>query len=111
MRILMVTDAWRPQVNGVVHTLERLTETLKSFDVAVEFLPPNIFRTLPLPTYPDILLALTTPGHVARLIDGYKADHIHIVTEGPLGIMARRYCRNAGRPFTTSYHTRFPEYL
>ncbi|TPM08759.1 glycosyltransferase family 1 protein [Mesorhizobium sp. B2-3-11] len=111
MRILMVTDAWRPQVNGVVHTLERLTETLKSFDVAVEFLTPNIFRTLPLPTYPDIRLALTTPGHVARLIDGYKADHIHIVTEGPLGIMARRYCRNARRPFTTSYHTRFPEYL
>ncbi|MBZ9891094.1 glycosyltransferase family 1 protein [Mesorhizobium sp. M7A.F.Ca.US.006.04.2.1] len=111
MRILMVTDAWRPQVNGVVHTLERLTETLKSFDVAVDFLTPNIFRTLPLPTYPDIRLALTTPGHVARLIDAGKADHIHIVTEGPLGIMARRYCRNAGRPFTTSYHTRFPEYL
>jgi glycosyltransferase involved in cell wall biosynthesis len=111
MRILMVTDAWRPQVNGVVHTLERLTETLKSFDVEVDFLTPNIFRTLPLPTYPDIRLALTTPGHVARLIDRRKADHIHIVTEGPLGIMARRYCRNAGRPFTTSYHTRFPEYL
>ncbi|RUU01154.1 glycosyltransferase family 1 protein, partial [Mesorhizobium sp. USDA-HM6] len=111
MRILMVTDAWRPQVNGVVHTLERLTETLKSFDVQVDFLTPNIFRTLPLPTYPDIRLALTTPRHVARLIDQRKADHIHIVTEGPLGIMARRYCRRAGRPFTTSYHTRFPEYL
>src|SRR5438128_3216016 len=82
MRILMVTDAWRPQVNGVVHTLERLTETLKSFDVQVEFLTPNIFRTLPLPTYPDIRLALTTPGHVARLIDARKADHIHLLTEG-----------------------------
>ncbi|WIW55977.1 glycosyltransferase family 1 protein [Mesorhizobium mediterraneum] len=111
MRILMVTDAWRPQVNGVVHTLERLSETLKSFDVETDFLTPNIFRTLPLPTYPDIRLALTTPGHVARLIEVRNADHIHIVTEGPLGIMARRYCRKAGRPFTTSYHTRFPEYL
>ncbi|TIQ24096.1 MAG: glycosyltransferase family 1 protein, partial [Mesorhizobium sp.] len=72
-----------------VHTLERLAETLKSFDVQADFLTPNIFRTLPLPTYPDIRLALTTPGHVARLIDARKADHIHIVTEGPLGIMAR----------------------
>ncbi|CAH2396761.1 glycosyltransferase family 4 protein [Mesorhizobium ventifaucium] len=111
MRILMVTDAWRPQVNGVVHTLERLSETLKSFDVETDFLTPNIFRTLPLPTYPDIRLALTTPGRVARLIEARNADHIHIVTEGPLGMMARRYCRKAGRPFTTSYHTRFPEYL
>ncbi|RAZ89632.1 glycosyltransferase family 1 protein [Mesorhizobium hawassense] len=111
MRILMVTDAWRPQVNGVVHTLERLTEALKPFDVELDFLTPNLFRTLPMPTYPDIRLALTTPGHVARRIEAAKADHIHIVTEGPLGIMARRYCRRAGRPFTTSYHTRFPEYL
>lgn len=111
MRILMVTDAWRPQVNGVVHTLERLTEALKPFDVELDFLTPNLFRTLPMPTYPDIRLALTTPGHVARRIEAAKADHIHIVTEGPLGIMARRYCRKAGRPFTTSYHTRFPEYL
>lgn len=111
MRILMVTDAWRPQVNGVVHTLERLSETLKGQGVETEFLTPNIFRTLPLPTYPDIRLALTTPRHVARLIAETKADHIHIVTEGPLGMMARRYCRANGRPFTTSYHTRFPEYL
>ena len=111
MRILMVTDAWRPQVNGVVHTLERLTEALKAFDVELDFLTPSLFRTLPMPTYPDIRLALTTPGRVARLIEARKADHIHIVTEGPLGIMARRYCRKAGRPFTTSYHTRFPEYL
>ncbi|WP_054310551.1 glycosyltransferase family 1 protein [Mesorhizobium sp. 1M-11] len=111
MRILMVTDAWRPQVNGVVHTLERLSETLKTQGVETQFLTPNTFRTLPLPTYPDIRLALTTPRHVARLIADSNADHIHIVTEGPLGIMARRYCRAHGRPFTTSYHTRFPEYL
>ncbi|MDR7034819.1 glycosyltransferase family 1 protein [Mesorhizobium sp. BE184] len=111
MRILMVTDAWKPQVNGVVHTLERLSETLQGLGIETEFLTPNIFHTLPLPTYPDIRLALTTPGNVARLIERAAADHIHIVTEGPLGLMARRYCRKVGRPFTTSYHTRFPEYL
>lgn len=111
MRILMVTDAWRPQINGVVHTLERLSETLVGYGVETRFLTPEGLRTLPLPTYPDIRLALTTPGRVARRIEAEHADHIHIVTEGPLGLMARRYCRRAGRPFTTSYHTRFPEYL
>ncbi len=110
-RILMVTDAWRPQVNGVVHTLERLTENLKAFGVEVEFLTPNRFRTLPMPTYPDIRLALTTPRHVRHIIEASAAEHIHIVTEGPLGLMARRYCLSSKQPFTTSYHTRFPEYV
>lgn len=109
--ILMVTDAWRPQVNGVVHTLERLTETLKTFGVSVTFLTPALFRTLPMPTYPDIRLALTTPGRVHRLIEKSGADHVHIVTEGPLGLMARRFCIARKQPFTTSYHTRFPEYV
>ncbi|MBX3580364.1 MAG: glycosyltransferase family 1 protein [Rhizobiaceae bacterium] len=107
----MVTDAWRPQVNGVVHTLERLAETLKTFGVEVTFLTPNLFRTLPMPTYPDIRLALTTPGRVRKLIRDSRTDHIHIVTEGPLGLMARRYCLAEKQPFTTSYHTRFPEYV
>lgn len=111
MRILMVTDAWRPQVNGVVHTLERLSETLAKSEVETRFLTPGGFRTLPLPTYPDIRIALTTPAEVARRIAAERADHIHIVTEGPLGYMARRYCAAQGRPFTTSYHTKFPEYL
>lgn len=112
MRILMVTDAWKPQVNGVVHTLERLAEALADRGVEARFLTPLDFRkTFPLPTYPDIRIALTTPGHVARLIDEAEADHIHLVTEGPLGWMARRHCRKSGRPFTTSYHTKFPEYL
>lgn len=111
MRILMVTDAWRPQVNGVVHTLERLSDALKPFGAEALFLTPLAFRTLPMPTYPDIRLALTTPGRVARMIDAFEADHVHIVTEGPLGQMARRLCLKRGEPFTTSYHTRFPEYL
>lgn len=107
----MVTDAWRPQVNGVVHTLEQLAEALKPFGAEAIFLTPLSFRTLPLPTYPDIRLALTTPGRVHRMIDDIAPDHIHIVTEGPLGIMTRRLCLKRGEPFTTSYHTRFPEYL
>ncbi len=107
----MVTDAWRPQVNGVVHTLERLAEALEPLGVEVDFLTPLEYRTLPLPTYPDIRLALTTPARVARRIAASKADHIHIVTEGPLGAMTRRWCLSQGVPFTTSYHTRFPEYL
>lgn len=107
----MVTDAWRPQINGVVHTLERLSEALLASGVETQFLTPAVFSTLPLPTYPDIRLALTTPRHVARLIDKIAPDHIHIVTEGPLGLMARRHCLSLRRPFTTSYHTRFPEYL
>jgi glycosyltransferase involved in cell wall biosynthesis len=112
LRVLMVTDAWKPQVNGVVHTLERLAETLAARGVQTEFLTPQNFKaTVPLPTYPDIRIALTTPARVARLIDERRADHIHLVTEGPLGWMARRYCHKRGRPFTTSYHTKFPEYL
>ncbi|MGE0500107.1 MAG: glycosyltransferase family 4 protein [Rhizobiaceae bacterium] len=111
MKILMVTDAWRPQVNGVVHTLEHLTEALKPLDVAVDFLTPLEYRTLPMPTYPDIRLALTKPARVARRIDAARADHVHIVTEGPLGMMARRLCMARRQPFTTSYHTRFPEYV
>lgn len=107
----MVTDAWRPQINGVVHTLERLSESLLASGVETQFLTPAAFRTLPLPTYPDIRLALTTPRRVARLIEKAAPEHIHIVTEGPLGVMARRHCLALRRPFTTSYHTRFPEYL
>src|SRR5688500_15079869 len=86
LRILMVTDAWRPQVNGVVHTLERLADALRPFGAEAIFLTPLSFRTLPMPTYPDIRLALTTLGRVRRMIDDVAPDHIHIVTEGPLGI-------------------------
>jgi glycosyltransferase involved in cell wall biosynthesis len=111
MRILMATDAWRPQVNGVVNTLERLTQTLAPMGVTLDFLTPDRYRTLPVPTYPEIRLALTTGGQVSRSIDAARVDHVHIVTEGPLGILARRHCMRVGRPFTTSYHTRFPEYV
>ncbi|MGQ2904847.1 MAG: glycosyltransferase family 4 protein [Neoaquamicrobium sediminum] len=111
MRILIVTDAWRPQINGVVRTLEKLGETLGEMGVEVEFLTPLGFHSIPMPSYPDIRLALALPGEVARRIDEVRPDSIHIATEGPLGFLARRVCLSRGIPFTTSYHTRFPEFL
>ncbi|MTH97792.1 glycosyltransferase family 1 protein [Roseibium sp. RKSG952] len=109
--ILIVTDAWHPQINGVVRSLERTAEELERIGVRIEFLTPQAFRTLPCPTYPEIRLSLTRKKAVRRLIEGYNCDHLHIATEGPLGMMAASVCRKTARPFTTSYHTRFPEYL
>jgi glycosyltransferase involved in cell wall biosynthesis len=112
MRILVATDAWRPQINGVVHTLERMSSTASQiWDVEFEFLTPEGFTCVPLPTYPDIQIALPAPGEVARRIEAIKPDHFHIATEGPIGWACRRYCRDRRRLFTTSYHTRFPEYI
>ncbi|NGN43368.1 glycosyltransferase family 1 protein [Mesorhizobium sp. CGMCC 1.15528] len=111
MRILIVTDAWHPQINGVVRTLERVCEGLRARGCTVEMLTPQGFSTIPLPSYADIRLALATPGQIARRIEQARPDHIHIATEGPLGILARRYCVKRDLSFTTSYHTRFPEYL
>jgi glycosyltransferase involved in cell wall biosynthesis len=112
VRILVATDAWRPQINGVVHSLEQTAIALREEGVAqLEFLTPQGFRTLPMPTYPDIKLALASWGAVARRIEDSGAEHIHIATEGPIGFAARRYCLTHNRIFTTSYHTRFPEYI
>lgn len=111
MRILIATDAWRPQINGVVHSLEQMSAAARSQGAEIDFLTPQGFRTIPLPTYPDIKLALASWGAVARRIEAMQADHIHIATEGPIGLATRQYCRARGRVFTTSYHTRFPEYI
>jgi len=111
MRVLVATDAWHPQVNGVVRTYERLALEAPKQGCEVSFLAPNLFYTLPCPTYPEIRLSLVTPGAISRHIDAARPDFIHIATEGPIGLMTRRYCRKMQRPFTTSYHTRFPEYV
>jgi glycosyltransferase involved in cell wall biosynthesis len=111
MRILIVTDAWRPQINGVVRTLEKLGEALEERGIEVLFLTPDGFSSLPMPSYPEIRLALASTWQVARRIEAAAPDSIHIATEGPLGYFARRACLASGRPFTTSYHTRFPEFL
>jgi glycosyltransferase involved in cell wall biosynthesis len=111
MRILIATDAWRPQVNGVVSTLERMTQAASEFGANFDFLTPQGMWTAPLPTYPDIRLAITSPGKVSAQIEEADPDHIHIATEGPIGWLARSYCLKRKRIFTTSYHTRFPEYI
>ncbi len=111
MRILVVTDAWHPQVNGVVRSLESVGAALREMGTDVAFLTPQEFATVPLPTYGEIRLALASPWAVAKRLDAAAADHIHIATEGPLGFAARRYCLRTQRLFTTSYHTRFPEYI
>ena len=110
-RLLIASDAWRPQVNGVVRTYENVVGLLPEFGWTADVLSPNEFKTLPMPTYPEIQLALCTPAQIARRIEAVAPDFIHIATEGPIGLMVRRYCRKVGCSFTTSYHTKFPEYL
>ena len=116
MRILIATDAFLPQVNGVVRSLESLARAAPAFGAEIVFLSPQGFPTIPLPTYGEIRLALTGWRGVANRIATLRdesggIDHIHIATEGPIGFATRRYCLRNGVPFTTSYHTRFPEYI
>ena len=111
MRIALVTDAWLPQMNGVVRTLTTVIAGLRQRGHEVEVISPDRFWSLPCPTYPEIRLALALPGQVGRLLDGFAPNAIHIATEGPLGWAARGHCRRRGLPFTTAYHTQFPEYL
>jgi glycosyltransferase involved in cell wall biosynthesis len=111
MRILIATDAWRPQVNGVVSTLERMTQAATDFGAAFEFLTPHGMWSAPLPSYPEIRVAFPSWRRIGQRIEEAKPDHIHIATEGPIGWLTRRYCLKHKRIFTTSYHTRFPEYV
>jgi glycosyltransferase involved in cell wall biosynthesis len=111
MRVLVATDAWHPQVNGVVRTLTSLAEAAKGLGVEIAFLTHEGFRTVPLPTYPDLRLAIPGRREIARRIEAINPDAIHIATEGPIGFATRAYCRRRGRPFTTSYTTCFPEYI
>lgn len=111
MKIVIVTDAWEPQVNGVVRTLKMTCRELEALGHQTVIVSPQGFRSVPCPTYPDIELALVTPGMVARQLDAIAPDCLHIATEGPLGWAARSVARKRGWPFTTAYHSRFPEYL
>ncbi|OCC24133.1 alpha-mannosyltransferase [Croceicoccus estronivorus] len=111
MHIAVVTDAWTPQVNGVVRTLTTLTDILRQWGHRVTVISPDSFRSLPCPSYPEIRLAITPRGAVGAWLDRLAPDAIHIATEGPLGLAARRHCLRRGIPFTTAYHTHFPEYL
>ena len=111
MRILIVTDAWLPQVNGVVTTVRNTVRELEALGHVVGMITPEGFTTLPCPTYPEIRLALAPGARVARRIEEFEPDAIHVETEAPLGLAARRHCLASGRPFTTAYHTQFPEYV
>jgi glycosyltransferase involved in cell wall biosynthesis len=111
MRILVATDAWFPQVNGVVRTLTALAKAMEGRGVEVAFLTPEGMPTVGLPSYPGIRIALPSPRAIAARIAEIKPDAIHIATEGPIGLVTRRYCGAHGRSFTTSFHTRFAEYV
>lgn len=111
MKILLISDAWQPQVNGVVRTLENTSAELTLMGHEVLVIGPDRFRTMPMPGYREIPLALMPGRQLDRLIEGFLPDCIHIATEGPLGMAARRWCMHHEVAFTSSYHTRFPEYL
>lgn len=110
-RILLISDAWRPQVNGVVTTLANTCRALESLGHTVELIAPGRFRTWPCPGYPDVGLAFLCGPRLRPLIQAFQPDAIHLATEGPVGYAARRYCREIGFPYTTSFHSHFPEYF
>lgn len=109
--IVIVTDAWSPQVNGVERTVKMLADELLRIGLKVTLITPEGLFTVPVPTYPEIRLAVTTQNHVSRLIEQANPSIVHIATEGPLGILARRHCIRRNRNYTTCYHTRYPEYI
>jgi glycosyltransferase involved in cell wall biosynthesis len=111
MRILIATDAWSPQINGVVVTLRNTIACLEKWGHEVRVVSPEGLRTIPMPTYPEIPLALLPGAKVAECMGDFDPDAIHISTEGPIGSAARRYCMRKGLRFTTAYHTCFPEYV
>ena len=109
--IAIVTDAWHPQTNGVVRTLSTTVQMLRDWGHEVTVISPEQYRSIPAPTYPEIRLALTVPGSVGRQLARGRPQAVHIATEGPLGFAARRYCMNRKVPFTTAFHTQFPDYF
>ena len=108
---MIVTDAWFPQTNGVVSTLAQTAAWLGRFGHEVRMITPRDFRSVACPTYPEIRLSILPYKKVKRSISEFSPQALHIATEGPLGLSARRFCLKAGMRFTTSYHTQFPQYL
>lgn len=111
MRIMIVTDAWEPQVNGVVRTIKSTRRELERMGHTVDILTPLEFKTLPCPTYPDIRLSLAARTRTHKRLEKFAPDALHIATEGPLGLAARCWALKHDFPYTTAYHTRFPEYV
>ncbi|ASK87239.1 glycosyltransferase family 4 protein [Sphingorhabdus sp. SMR4y] len=111
MRIALVTDAWHPQVNGVVRTLDTVIALLRERGHEILVISPDQYRSVAAPSYPEIRLAFARAGTIGKRIEAFGADAVHLATEGPLCIQARRWCKRKNQPFTTAYHTQFPEYL
>ncbi|MDY7107490.1 MAG: glycosyltransferase family 1 protein [Planctomycetota bacterium] len=111
MKIALVTDAWFPQVNGVVRTWSQVGDELEAMGHEMFVIRPEQFKTFPCPRYPDIRLSWFPRRKVARMLDEAKPDIIHIPTEGPLGLVGRAYCLKRKLPFTTSYHTQYAQYV
>ena len=111
MRLAIVTDAWAPQVSGVVTTMVNVSNLIRGMGHEVLMVTPDGFRTMPLPGYEEIRLAVKPGRRVFRTLEEYGPDSLHVATEGPLGHAARRWCLRNGLPFATSYHTQFPEYV
>jgi len=111
LNIVIISDAWYPQVNGVVRTITRTVEELTRMGHKVDVIGPNRFRTIPCPTYPEIRLSLFAGKKLCALLEAANPDAVHISTEGPLGMAARRWCLKNKFPFTTTFHTQFPEYV
>ena len=111
MRIAFITDAWHPQINGVVTTIQNTCSALERSGHQIKLITPDQFKTIPCPSYPSIRLSLACYGKLSRLLDEFNPQCIHIATEGPLGIAARRYCLKHDLAFTTSFHTLFAEYV
>lgn len=111
MRIAIVTDAWTPQVNGVVRTLQSVRAVLEGQGHVVRVISPDQFRSVPCPTYPEIRLAMVRSRTIGDLLDAFAPHAVHLATEGPLCVAARRWCLRRDFPFTTAYHTQFPDYV
>ena len=111
MRIALVTDAWSPQVNGVVRTLQAVRAELERMGHDMLVVSPDLYGSVPCPTYPEIRLAIAGPRSVGQRIASFGAEAVHLATEGPLCLAARRWCLKRKRPFTTAYHTQFPDYV
>jgi len=110
VKLLLATDAWFPQINGVVRTLSTVVEKLQRMGHEVEVIATGDFPTVPMPSYPEIKVSVWLKG-LRKRIESFNPDAIHIATEGPIGIFTRNYCLKNGFTFTTSFHTRFPEYI
>jgi len=112
IKVLIISDAWYPQVNGVVRTYEHLRDELETMGHAIEIIGPADFDlSMPMPFYPEIRLVISPYKRLRQMIEDYEPDKIHIATEGPLGWAGRKYCMQNSVPFTTSYHTQFPDYV